>query len=98
MAYSVRDSALRLLDSMNYHEAQGRTNAVVGLDPPVVHDAGLQYGSDLLDNAMWWLLDEGALRRDYEMDAATSNVLEVPDYGVHFYITEHGFDLLRGAR
>jgi len=99
MADPVRNNALRLLRAMNdVFEANGRTAVLVWVDTPVLERVQLERGSKALKDAMWWLLVDDALRRDYEQDAKASNVLDVPDYGIHFYITEHGFDLLREAR
>jgi hypothetical protein len=95
MAYPERDNALRLLHALNnVFQANGRTDVLVYIDTPVLERAQLAQGSDELRYAMEWLLKEGALWRDYEQDAKSSGVLGIPDYGLHFYITEHGFDLL----
>ena len=94
MADPVRDGALRLLHAMNDLVAKGRTDVNVGLEPEVLDRAGLTLDSDLLDPAMEWLLREDALRRNYAADAVAHGVRGVRPYGIHFDITEHGFDLL----
>jgi hypothetical protein len=94
IADPVRDSALRLLRAMNDLYAKGRTEVNVGLEPDVLDRAGLSLDSALLDPAMEWLLREGALRRNDELDAVATGVLEARSYGIHFNITERGFDLL----
>ena len=95
MADSVRESApMRLLRAMNDLGAKGRTDVNVGLEPEVLARAELPLDSDILDPAMEWLLREGALRPNYELDAVATGVLEARSYGIHFNITERGFDLL----
>jgi hypothetical protein len=95
MADSVRESApMRLLRAMNDLGAKGRTDVNVGLEPEVLARAELPLDSDILDPAMEWLLREGALRPNYAMDAVAGRVRGGRRYGIHFNITEHGFDLL----
>ncbi len=95
MSDEIKEGALRLLRAMNYHQAKGRTDVAVGPDPEIVREAGLEQGSYLLEAAMWWLLDENALEHDYEINARASSIVGLPDYGIAFFITEHGLDLLR---
>jgi hypothetical protein len=95
MADSVRESApMRLLRAMNDLGAKGRTDVNVVLDPEVLARAELPLDSDILDPAMEWLLREGALRPNYAMDEVAGRVRGGRRYGIHFNITEHGFDLL----
>ncbi len=94
MADPVRNSALRLLRAMNDLYAKGRTEVNVGLHPEVLEHAGLSLGSDLLDEAIEWLLREDALRRNLEADAVAHGVRGIYPLGINFNITEHGFALL----
>ena len=95
MADSVRESApMRLLRAINDLGAKGRTDVNVGLEPEVLARAELPLDSDILDPAMEWLLREGALQPNYAMDAVAGRVGGGRRYGIHFNITEHGFDLL----
>jgi hypothetical protein len=94
MADPERDSALLLLRAMNDLGAKGRTDVNVGLEPEVLARADLPLDSDILAPAMEWLLREGALRPNYAMDSVADRVGGGRRYGIHFNITEHGFDLL----
>ena len=100
MAEPVRDGALRLLRAMNDLGAKGRTDVNVGLEPEMLERAELPLDSDILAPTMEWLLRDGALQPNYAMDAAADRVRgqgvfpEGRRYGIHFNITEHGFDLL----
>jgi len=94
MAELERDSALRLLRAMDDLGAKGRTDVNVELEPEVLARAELPLDSDILNSAMEWLLREGALRPNYAMDGVAARVGGGRRYGIHFNITEHGFDLL----
>lgn len=92
MVVDVRENALALLRAMN-ETAKGRTNVVVGPDTATLTLSGVEYEHE--DRAMEWLLDEGAIIPDDEMSARASRIVGQPTYGMFFYITGRGLELLR---
>lgn len=92
MAVDMRENALALLRAMN-ETAKGRTDVVVGPDGATVALSGVEYEHE--DRAMEWLLDEGAIIPDEEMQARSRRLVGQPTYGMFFYITERGLELLR---
>lgn len=88
----MRESALALLRAMN-ETAKGRTDVLVGPDAATVARSGIEYVQE--DEATWWLIENGAIVTDDEMNARASALVGQPTYGMFFYITEHGLELLR---
>ena len=63
MATNARCDALRLLRVINMTQAHGRTGATVA-PLEAAHVAWLEPGSHRYDEALWYLLLEGALTAD----------------------------------
>ncbi len=95
MADQIVNAGLRLLDAINELRAKGRTDKTVHLDADLFAHAELERGSALGDEAVWWLLREGALRQDHAANAQYGGAVGAADYGRAFRITRVGLDLLR---
>lgn len=89
---AAREDALALLRAMN-ESSTGRTDVVVGPDAATVQLSGIEYEQQ--DPAMAWLLNEGAIEPDEAMQSRARRLVGQPTYGMFFYITELGLELLR---
>jgi hypothetical protein len=89
----VRENALALLRAMNDQQAKGQTDA------PVIPNSEMAYRAGLVsadrDSAIEWLLDEKALLPVNDLNLRASNIAGTPQYGLYFYITDRGIDLVR---
>lgn len=57
------ENATRLLREMDQRQAKGRPGMPV-MPMDAAHHVGLQVGSRAYDDALWYLIDEGALIED----------------------------------
>lgn len=62
----TRSDALRLLRAINDTQAHGREGARA-YPPRAAHEAGLEIGSERYEDAIAYLLEQAALRRDERM-------------------------------
>ena len=90
MSVGVEENAKALLEALNTLQAKGQTDYRLDpTDPKVLERAGLEYAH--IDDAMWWLLDNGMLRHvDDEISARASTIVGQPEYGLHHHITNKG--------
>ncbi len=90
MSLGVEENAKALLEAMNTLQAKGRTDYRLDpTDPKVLERAGLEYSH--IDDAMWWLLDNGMMRHvDDEISAQARTIVGQPEYGLHHHITNKG--------
>ena len=62
-AYDAEDDAMRLVRAIDAHQAHGRVGATV-FAFTAARSAGLRPGTERYEEALWWLVWEGALTVD----------------------------------
>jgi hypothetical protein len=95
-----RDHALRLLRVLyERHLGERDQDAALAMTiSPEMQDAeaaGVGYATTSYNQAIRWLLDEGALVPDEALNAMYANVVDAPEHGWGFKITPTGLELLR---
>lgn len=92
MNAEVRENALRLLKEMDESQAKGRINMPV-MPSAAAHRAGLEVGAAAYDDALWYLIDEGALTEDERFGKLVGGE---PHGTTTWNITRRGRELLDG--
>jgi hypothetical protein len=88
----IRTDALMLLRAIDATQADGQGGARI--DPPRAgQDIGLEVGSERYHEALWYLIDKGALVGDEH--TATEAAPHQPHGYAAYFFTERALELLR---